>query len=182
MAVILPGLTPALAQESEDPDAIVRLPGNGEVRAKAPDGKGDIVTAPAGTPNRLVPGGGLILSFDIDGNGRIDLSEIETGARAAFAAADRNKDRFLTAFEQIDWADGLPTRDDTLANPVRFDPNLDRSVSLDEFTSVIIQLASAYRKDGKRDLLLSELEARPEREERIEEPSSRRPRPPQIEG
>ncbi|MFN3293565.1 MAG: isoaspartyl peptidase/L-asparaginase, partial [Gemmobacter sp.] len=41
----------------------------------------------------------------------------------------------------------FPVRDDTLANPVRFDPNLDRIVTYEEFYTVILQLAAPYQ-DG----------------------------------
>lgn len=150
---------PAMAQV--DDDEIVRLPGQGFTKPEA--------RTPRGTPERLVPGGGLFLSFDTNGDGRITHDELVAGTAAAFVKADANADGALTAFEQISWAESLPTRDDTLANPVRFDPNLDRRVSEAEFETVITELAAHYVKDGGHDILIADLKApkpKPEREER----------------
>lgn len=144
----------AHAQSADEGDDIVRLPGQGLVKTDAFPGRK--------APERLVPGGGLMMSFDVDGDGRISTAELTTGAKLAFAAADINEDGALTALEQQAWASNLPTRYDTLANPVRFDPNLDRTVSEAEFSSVIVQLASAYSEASSGDILLASLTA-PER-------------------
>ena len=122
-------------------DELVLLPGQGHLNPKAPHGRH--------AANRLVPGGGLIMSFDTNDDGEVTREELRIGADAAFILADANKDGTLSALEQQDWARGLPTRDDTLANPVRFDPNLDRVVTRAEFVAVIAQLAAAYAEaDG----------------------------------
>lgn len=140
---------PALAQV--DDDEIVRLPGQGFTKPEA--------RTPRGTPERLVPGGGLFLSFDSNGDGRITRDELLAGTAAAFVTADTNGDGYLSAFEQISWAESLPTRDDTLANPVRFDPNLDRKVSPDEFQTVIIELAAHYVESEGEDIVIADLKA-----------------------
>ena len=154
---------PAMAQVDDD-DEIVRLPGQGTTKPEA--------RKPQGTPDRLVPGGGLFLSFDANGDGRITPQELQTGAAEAFLKADANADGALTAFEQINWAESLPTRDDTLANPVRFDPNLDRRVSPEEFHTVIVELAAHYAGSPGGDILIADLKAPkppiPERDERNE--------------
>lgn len=137
-------------QDSVESDDIVRLPGQGQVK------RGDRRARHAA--GRLVAGGGLIMSFDADGNGRVTPAELKSGAIAAFAVADTNQDGRLSALEQQDWAHSLPTRDDTLANPVRFDPNLDRVVSEGEFIAVITQLASIYA-DEDGDVYVSKLQA-----------------------
>jgi hypothetical protein len=142
---------PALADDK--PQELVRLPGAGELKQPA---------LPGGTRDRLVPGGGLLFSFDADGDGRVSVSEIDTGIRSAFANADADGDGVLSAFEQRDWARGLPTRDDTLANPVRFDPNLDRRVSVEEFSDVITALAGDYRAEDSEVIEIAALKA-PER-------------------
>ncbi|KCZ56812.1 hypothetical protein [Hyphomonas chukchiensis] len=122
-------------------DELVLLPGQGHLNPKAPHGRH--------AANRLVPGGGLIMSFDTNDDGWVTPEELRVGADAAFILADANKDDTLSALEQQDWARDLPTRDDTLANPVRFDPNLDRVVTRNEFVAVIAQLAAAYAEpDG----------------------------------
>lgn len=147
-----------LADDVIDEDEVVRLPGSGEV--KSDDDRAKLKA------DRLKPGGGLLASFDTNGNGSISQAELEAGIKAAFRAADENDDAELTALEQQAWAESLPTRDDSLANPVRFDPNLDRRVSYAEFRSVIISLTQDYR-DGDSELKLASLKA-PERDRREE--------------
>jgi hypothetical protein len=118
---------------------------------------------------RLVPGGGLFASFDADGDGRISPAELAAGSPRRFQVlADANGDGQLVALEQQDWAAGLPTRDDTLTNPVRFDPNLDRVVTFEEFEAVISQLAKNYQDDnGVIEIAkLSAPDPKPERGER----------------
>ncbi len=146
---------PVFAQAAEDADDIVRLPGAGLVKADARFGLAH---------ERLVPGGGLLASFDSNRDGLITQAELTSGATRAFAAADMNADGELTALEQQAWAGGLPTRDDSLANPVRFDPNLDRIVTIDEFTAVIAGLAASYaRLDGAIEIAsLAAPEKRPD--------------------
>ncbi len=126
---------PALAESVDD---LERLPVDGAQER----GKAQLV---AGTlPPRLRPGGGLLLSFDADGDGLIDADEVARGTALAFAAADTDASGHVTLMEQADWAHSLPVRDDTLANPTRFDPNLDRRVSPGEFASIISALAADY--------------------------------------
>lgn len=116
-------------------DDLVRLPGQGELKTEAGthDGLG-----------RLVPGGGLLLSFDADANGTITTEEVGTGIQAAFALADNNEDGRITPLEQVKWIETLPTRDQSLANPARFDPNLDRSVRAFEFEEIVLALAALH--------------------------------------
>lgn len=135
---------PVNAQASEETDGIVRLPGAGLVKADARIGLAH---------DRLVPGGGLLASFDRNADGLITQAEITAGIALAFADADSNGDGQLGALEQQAWAERLPTRDDSLANPVRFDPNLDRIVTIEEFGGVIAGLALAYsREDGSIEI------------------------------
>ena len=148
LAVCGVGLT-ATAQADED--EILRLPGQGEVRSA------DL--RERAKADRLKPGAGLFLTFDSNEDGRISQFEIDAGIPLAFRVADRNEDGFLTALEQQDWAAGLPTRDDSLANPFRFDPNLDRRVDIDEFTTVIVNLASDYSDEATGDILVADLKA-----------------------
>lgn len=158
LALVMFSAAPALAQDADD--EIVRLPGQGFTKPESRIARG--------TPERLVPGGGLFLSFDTNADGRITHEELLAGTAAAFLKADANADGALTAFEQISWADSLPTRDDTLANPVRFDPNLDRTVSEAEFEAVITELAAHYVSKEGNDILISDLKApkpKPERED-----------------
>ena len=151
---------PVFAQAEGDGDDLVRLPGQGLVKPDSAPAQRNI--------GRLVPGGGLFASFDTNNDGVISAIELETGTRAAFLAADANADGQLVALEQLDWAAGLPTRDDTLTNPVRFDPNLDRIVTFEEFRDVVSKLAANYQEsDGRIEIArLSAPEPRPERGDR----------------
>lgn len=160
LASLFMSALPVSAQAEDEGDDIVRLPGQGLVK---PD------TAPAQRKlGKLVPGGGLFASFDADDDGRISAIELVDGTRAAFLAADANGDGQIGALEQQDWAAGLPTRDDSLANPVRFDPNLDRVVTFEEFESVITELATNYQDEqGVIEMAkLSAPDPKPERGDR----------------
>lgn len=143
--------------EGEGEEDLVRLPGNGIVRIE-PGQRAE------GPRQRYLPGGGLLLSFDTDGSESISDAELHAGISAAFLTADANGDGNLSALEQIDWAASLPTRDDSLANPVQFDPNLDRIVSPAEFSARIMAMANEYRADGDSEIRLADLRA-PERDE-----------------
>jgi len=137
-------------------DDIVRLPGEAGSRSDRAPGQ------PKGM--RYVPAGGLFAGFDADEDGMISREELAAGIRSAFAEADTNQDAILTALEQQAWAASLRVRDDTLANPVRFDPNLDRVVTFEEFESVLLQIARSYQDErGVIDILNLLV---PEREER----------------
>lgn len=138
-------------QADTQEDEILRLPGQGEVL--------DDAIRETTKADRLKPGAGLFLTFDTDGNGIISSDEINLGIPAAFERADANGDGYLTALEQQDWAKGLPTRDDSLANPFRFDPNLDRRVDLGEFTSVIVNLGRDYADETSGEIFVSDLKA-----------------------
>ena len=144
--------TPSYAQD----DDIVRLPGQGEVKKDR--------VAEVGA-HRLAPGGGLMTSFDTDGNGRVSQAELNEGIAKAFETADANADGELTPLEQQDWASLLPTRDESLFNPARFDPNLDRIVSLDEFSAVIHTMADGYSEEGSSEVVLASLKRKPRRDD-----------------
>lgn len=130
----------SFAMAQDDP---VRLPGQGEVKSSM------LLSEDLG---RLVPGGGLLLSFDADNDSFITPVEIASGIRDAFIKADANEDGRMTPLEQIKWTESLPTRDVSLANPARFDPNLDRAVYNEEFTDIILAFAELY-KDAETGLI-----------------------------
>jgi hypothetical protein len=156
-------LLPATAQDAgpsetaASGDGIVRLPGQGEL--KGPLGRQGSQGGDRAGPRRLLPGGGLLASFDMDGDGLITTAEIDAGIPLAFASADADGDGYVTPLEQQDWSDSLPTRDDSLANPARFDPNLDRRASLEEFDLVVRQIAGVYRAENAGELSIASLAA-----------------------
>jgi len=145
-----------------DPDELLRLPSSGEVRDERVR---DRVKA-----DRLKPGGGLFVTFDTNNDGIITAQEITDGVPLAFADADANEDGYLTAIEQQNWARNLPTRDDSLANPTRFDPNLDRRVDLKEFTAVIRDLGVDYADEASGQIMLASLKAPPKQTRRTLNP------------
>lgn len=156
------------ASSAQEDDDLVRLPGQGEVKR---DRIRDVGAS------RLAPGGGLMTSFDTDENGRVSLVELNAGILAAFETADVNVDGNLTPLEQKDWASDLPTRDDSLFNPARFDPNLDRRVSVDEFRSVIEKMAAGYTEEGSDEVVLASLKRDPRRESRQDDDEESEGRP-----
>lgn len=117
-------------------------------RLRGPDGK---------PPMKLKDGASLFMSFDADRDGRVVASEIETGITEAFAAADKDGGGFISVLEQQSWAESLRPVDSSLANPVRFDPNLDRRISFGEFNAVILGLAEDFSDEATGDVILADL-------------------------
>lgn len=144
---------------SADEDELLRLPGQGEVKPELNH---------VGGIGRLVPGGGLLLSFDTNEDGVVTPAEVETGISAAFTLADANGDGRVSPLEQISWSEKLPTRDMSLANPARFDPNLDRVVRLDEFTDIVWLLVNVYA-DPTGSVNIADLQAVEQRRQPQEE-------------
>lgn len=156
---------PATAQETTDD--IVRLPGKGLLK----DRPGPAFNA--NRPKKLLPAGGLMMTFDINDDGFVTRAELAAGTAAAFQAADSNQDGNLSALEQQDWAHSLPTWDDTLLNPVQFNPNLDSIVSEEEFASVINQLAESYSEEQSGRIRLANLAVEDRRADRFKQPTGR---------
>lgn len=151
MAALAVACLSVSAHAQAEEDELVRLPGQGELR--------DNSLRQRAQADRLKPGAGLFITFDTNNDGRISQTEMDAGIPAAFTRADLNEDGFLTALEQQDWARSLPTRDDSLANPFRFDPNLDRRVDLSEFTLVISNLGQDYADELSGDIIIADLKA-----------------------
>lgn len=111
-----------------------------------------------GSGLRMVKSGALLLaSFDQNFDGAVTDEEVETGARASFAVADRDGNGALGGFEQGDWANKVGAADDVLSNPMLFDVDLDRSVTLDEFVAGVRRLAVSARGPGSDVLHFSDL-------------------------
>ena len=153
--------TASFGLASAQDEDLVRLPGQGEIKEDAPRVSG---------VQRLVPGGGLLLSFDTDSDGQITQAEVASGINAAFKAADANGDKRISPLEQISWSKRLPTRDASLENPARFDPNLDRIVKEPEFTEIVYLLAGVYADETTGNINVANLKASEQRRRPQEEP------------
>ncbi len=103
------------------------------------------------------PGALLFASFDTDGSLSVSLQEIADGAPKAFNTADHNKDGTLSIFEQQDWASALGSHDGPLANAVNFDANIDRRVTLEEFTAGLERIGGSYVDELSGEILFSNL-------------------------
>lgn len=134
---------PAMAQEV---DRIERVTG-----APSPGGG---FRAPEGV--RVVSPGALVYaSFDRDFDGRITPDEIAAGAALAFDVVDKNRDGFITGFEQTDWAASVSGAGDVIANAMTFDIDLDRQVTRAEFVAGFKRLAGQIKPSG--DLTFADL-------------------------
>ncbi len=146
-------------QAAQGSDEVVRLPDAPE-RPRAP-----VLLEPPDREardereTRLLPGGALLATFDTDGDQVISDAELETGIARAFDEADGNGNGRITGLEQKAWATSLPYRDESLANPVRFDPNLDGQVTREEFSQVLTALAAEYRGESDEALTFADLVA-----------------------
>src|SRR6185436_14100536 len=119
---------------------------NGLVRG-GPGGPGGFRT-PEGV-GMVSPGALLFASFDANHDGKVTIAEIEAGAAAAFAVADKNKDGAVTGFEQTDWAASMGGLPDILANPMTFDVDLDNKISPSEFAAALKRIAGQLAPSGE---------------------------------
>lgn len=103
----------------------------------------------------VAPGALVFASFDRNFDNRVSMEEITAGAEGLFAVIDKNRDSFITGFEQTDWAAGTGGGADLLANAMTFDMDLDRSVSKEEFVSGLKRLALQIQPSG--DLAFTDL-------------------------
>ena len=107
---------------------------------------------------RVVRAGALLFaSYDANHDGRITDEEIDAGAGASFAFADKNADGALTGFEQTDWASLVGSASDVLSNSMQFDSDLDHSVTKIEFVSGLHRLANTLKKPGQSVLTYGDL-------------------------
>jgi hypothetical protein len=127
--LVAAGAAPAMAQ---DIDRVDRITGS--------VGPGGSFRAPEGV-KVVTPGALLFASFDADLSGMITPEELTAGAQRAFKVADRNSDGVVTGFEQTDWATAMGDSTGVLANAMTFDIDLDRTVTLAEFTSGLRRIA-----------------------------------------
>jgi hypothetical protein len=134
----LSSVSPAFAQDVD------RITGAASGGMRAPEGV-----------KVVSPGALVFASFDRNFDGRITAEEIETGADAAFAVTDKNKDGAISGFEQTDWAAAMAGGADVLANAMTFDIDLDRTVTRAEFVAGLKRLAGQIQPSG--DLMFTDL-------------------------
>ncbi|RYD96688.1 MAG: EF-hand domain-containing protein [Sphingomonadales bacterium] len=143
---IQPPPTPTFPQEqTADVDRIDRVSG------AAP---GPTMRAPEGV-KVVAPGALIYASFDRNFDGVVTLDEMEAGAGLAFDVADKNRDGFITGFEQADWAARMGATGDVMANAMTFDIDLDRQVTRAEFIAGFKRLAGQINASG--DLTFNDL-------------------------
>ncbi len=128
------------------------------------------------------PGALLFASFDTNHDGRISDAEIEAGAVASFAVADKNGDGSISGFEQSDWAGLVGGVDDVLSNPMQFDTDLDHSVTQTEFVDGLHRLAKTLMRPGQTELVYADLVRALQRRPGGEDQTSEGGEPPQVRG
>jgi hypothetical protein len=105
------------------------------------------------------------------------MDEVRENAERAFARADTNNSGTISIFEQQDWAQIIGAGDGQLANAVSFDTNIDRQVTLEEFSNGLLRIARPYMDSETEEIPFSNLIMKPNGE-RNKKP--RKPPPQQI--
>jgi len=138
----LPPIQPAPPKPQEqaaEVDRIDRVSGSGV---------GPMMRAPEGV-KVVAPGALIYASFDRNFDGVVTLEEMDAGAALAFEVADKNRDGFVTGFEQTDWAARMGATGDVMANAMTFDIDLDRQVTRAEFIAGFKRLAGQINPSGE---------------------------------
>ncbi len=139
---IQPGPTQTDPQPQEQASQVDRID---RVSGAAP---GPMARVPEGV-KVVAPGALIYASFDRNFDGIITMDEIDAGAALAFDVADKNRDGFVTGFEQTDWAARMGAAGDVMANAMTFDIDLDRQVTRAEFIAGFKRLAGQINPAGE---------------------------------
>lgn len=91
----------------------------------------------------------LIASFDKDGTYTVSRDEFNAGLKAAFQRADVNKSNSLTPAEIETWRELALGDKDAPPASYAFDPNLDHTISMEEFTNAFERIFN--RADENKD-------------------------------
>ena len=96
------------------------------------------------------PGALVVATFDANHDLEITREEVAAGAAASFSNADTDGNGMLTPIEQRAWASRITSEEDPAANPTLFDPNLDGSVTAEEFVSGMVKFSERFADtDGR---------------------------------
>lgn len=109
---------------------------------------GPMMRAPEGV-KVVAPGALIYASFDRDFDGVVTRAEMDAGGALAFDVADKNRDGYITGFEQTDWASRMSAAGDVMANAMTFDIDLDRQVTRAEFIAGFKRLAEQINPSGE---------------------------------
>lgn len=139
---IQPPQTPAPPQPQEQAAEVDRID---RVSGAAPS---PMARVPEGV-KIVAPGALIYASFDRNFDGVVTPEEMEAGAAIAFDVADKNRDGFITGFEQADWAARMASGGDLMANAMTFDIDLDRQVTRAEFIAGFKRLAGQINPAGE---------------------------------
>lgn len=142
----LPPIQPAPTQpETQPQEQTAEVDRIDRVSGTAP---GPMARVPEGV-KVVAPGALIYASFDRNFDGVITNEEIDWGAAQAFDIADKNRDGFITGFEQTDWAARMGAAGDVMANAMTFDIDLDRQVTRAEFIAGFKRLAGQINPAGE---------------------------------
>ena len=125
------------------------------LQAGAPaDDAAIVVRAPlAGTPQTpatmvVEPVAMMIATFDGDGDGYVDRSEMQAGVRRSFEAIDTARTGYLRYIAFADWAERWLGDRNALPSPFEVDRNQDDRVSLDELQDHFSRVFARYGRKG----------------------------------
>ncbi|SEK87781.1 Ca2+-binding protein, EF-hand superfamily [Sphingomonas palmae] len=143
MIAALLALALQAAAPAADPEIVVRAPLPGTPQTPA-----TMVVEPVAM---------MIATFDADGDGLVDRSEMQAGVRRSFEAIDTAKSGYLRYIAFADWAERWLGDRNALPSPFEVDRNQDDRVSLDELQNHFSRLFARYDKNGDKRISRAEL-------------------------
>ena len=99
----------------------------------------------------------LIATFDADGDGLVDRTEVANGVDQSFQASDPGKTGRMRYLAYSDWALRWLGDRAALPSPYEVDRDADDTVTLDELQDHFSRLFARYDKDGDRQVSRAEL-------------------------
>ncbi|WP_375271624.1 EF-hand domain-containing protein [Sphingomonas sp.] len=133
------------------------------LQVAAQEGGDVVVRAPLpGTPQTpatmvVEPAAMLIATFDTNGDGLVDRTELIEGVRHTFEAIDTARTGQLRYIAFADWAERWLGDRNALPSPFEVDRDQDDQVSLDELQDHFSRLFARYDRNGDRQISRAEL-------------------------